>query len=103
MSSPVYELTRLLLLGNPKGKFALLTSILRCLKWEILAIALPRIALVGFQVTQPFLITEAVTYVESPDEDASPNEGYGLIGAFALVFISVSVGEPRWRHPSASH
>jgi len=89
-------------LGNPSSKYALLVSILRCLRWEILAIAFPRLALVGFQVVQPFLITAAVIYVESPDEDASPNMGYGLIGAFALVFISASVGEPRWRHNRAS-
>jgi ATP-binding cassette, subfamily C (CFTR/MRP), member 1 len=88
-------------LGNQKGKYPLLASILRCLKWEILAITFPRLALVGFQVAQPFLIAEAVTFVESPDEDTSPNNGYGLIGAFALVFIGVSVGEPLWRHSSA--
>ena len=84
--------------GSPRGKYALLMSILRCLKWEILAIAFPRLALVGLQIVQPFLITEAVTYVDKPDEDVSLNKGYGLIGAFALVFISASVGEPRWRH-----
>lgn len=81
--------------GNPMGRYALLTSILRYLEWEILAIGLPRLALVGFQVAQPFLITEAMTYVESPNEngDASPNKGYGLIGAFALVSIGVAVRE----------
>lgn len=37
----------------------------------------------------PFLVSDIITFANSPH--ISPNTGYGLIGAFALVFIGLAV------------
>jgi hypothetical protein len=68
---------------------ALLVAIIKCLRWDIAAIALPRLGLVGFSIAQPFLIGKIVTYLESTE--SNPNIGYGLIGAAAIVFIGAAV------------
>ncbi|RYP53067.1 hypothetical protein DL768_001844 [Monosporascus sp. mg162] len=43
------------------------------------------------EIAQPFLIAEAVAFVGSDNDHAPINIGYGLIGAFALVFISTAL------------
>lgn len=50
---------------------------------------LPRLLLVGLRFSLPFLVSDVITYTKS--SYVSPNTGYGLIGAFALVFISLAV------------
>ena len=50
---------------------------------------LPRLLLVGLRFSLPFLVSDSITYTKS--SDVSPNTGYGLIGAFALVFIGLAV------------
>jgi ATP-binding cassette subfamily C (CFTR/MRP) protein 1 len=43
----------------------------------------------GLRFAQPFLLANAVNWVG--DKDASSNIGYGLIGAFAFVYIGLAV------------
>lgn len=70
---------------------SLFLTVARTLKWDILSIAIPRLAAVALSISQPFLITKAMRLLTLPDEEFSMNQGYGLIGAFALVFISNAV------------
>jgi hypothetical protein len=44
---------------------------------------------VALRFSLPFLVSDIITYANS--SDVSPNTGYGLIGAFALVFIGLAV------------
>lgn len=76
---------------DQKQKHALLFSALSCLRWEVMAIAVPRLALVALSISQPFIIGRAVTFLQLPDNDASRNIGYGLICAFAFVYIGSAV------------
>lgn len=62
-------------------------------KWHLLAIMPPRLAMVGLQISQPFLISHALKYLSSPPSEANSNLGYGLIGAFSLVFIGSAVSQ----------
>ena len=75
-------------------KPSLFLTVARTLKWDILSIAIPRLAAVALSISQPFLITKAMRLLTLPDEEFSMNQGYGLIGAFALVFISNAVRQP---------
>lgn len=45
--------------------------------------------MIGLNYSQPFLITRLIDYVGA--ENPNRNDGYGLIGAFALVFILKAV------------
>lgn len=49
-----------------------------------------RLALIGLNYCQPFLISGLIDYVG--EEGSNKNDGYGLIGAFALVFLLKGVG-----------
>ena len=50
--------------------------------------------MIGLNFAQPFLITSLTNYVR--EDDPSKDDGYGLIGAFALVFglKAVSLNDP---------
>jgi len=54
---------------------------------------LPRLCLVALNVAQPFLINEAVLFIEAPDTAESNNIGYGLIGAFSCVYVGTAVSQ----------
>lgn len=72
-------------------KPSLVLTTLWLLKWDILSIALPRAAVIAFSVSRPFLISNALRLFRMEDSDATRNLGYGLIGAFTLVFIGSAV------------
>ncbi|KAH8701635.1 multidrug resistance protein MDR [Talaromyces proteolyticus] len=57
---------------------------------------LSRFALIGLNYSQPFLITRLINYVGGKGSDR--NDGYGLIGAFALVFILKAILNGIYEH-----
>ncbi|KXG52764.1 ABC transporter, integral membrane type 1 [Penicillium griseofulvum] len=54
-----------------------------------LAGVLPRLLKSGFTFCQPFLINATVSWVEN--SEASMNSGKGLIGAYALVYVGLTI------------
>lgn len=69
---------------------ALLLAVIKCLRWEIVGLAFPRLCVVGFSIAQPFLVGKVTTVLQQTDS-LSLDKGYGLIGATALIFIGVAV------------
>jgi len=63
----------------------------KAVKWDVMFIVPPRLALIALRLSQPFLISHALRYLTTSSEELSKNVGYGLIGAFALVFIGSAV------------
>ena len=61
------------------------------LRWDIFVIVLPRLSLVAFNVSQPFLINRAIKFIDTSETIQPNNIGYGLIGAFALVYVGTAV------------
>ena len=61
------------------------------MKWPLLAAAFPRFCLVGFSFAQPFLINRAILFSGSPNTPENRNVGYGLIGAYVLVYTGIAV------------
>ena len=74
---------------KPDG--TLFNTTLRVLKWSLLAAAFPRLCLVGFSFAQPFLINRAILFASSPDTRENRKVGYGLIGAYVLVYTGIAV------------
>lgn len=72
------------------GRFGLLVQTLRCLGLYAFVPVLPRLCLTGFTFAQPFLASSLISYLENPEE-ATENQGYGLIGASFLVYTGVAV------------
>lgn len=83
------------------GSNSLLAVTLRRLKFPILAVVLPRACLIAFNFCQPFLINRAVSYSEEAETAQTRNVGYGLIGAYIIVYVGIAVRDPttdaRWR------
>lgn len=76
---------------NKSSKHSLIKSTFAALKWPILAPALPRLCLIGFDYAQPFLINRTVDFVGEPITPQNKNIGYGLIGAAAITYIGRAV------------
>jgi len=68
---------------------ALLFASFKHYKWAVLAGIFPRLAQIGFFFAQPYIVGAFTTFVSA--EDSSLNEGYGLIGAFAFVYVGIAV------------
>ncbi|KAG4434582.1 hypothetical protein IFR05_009938 [Cadophora sp. M221] len=83
---------------DQKNKNALMRQALIGFRWDILCIVFPRICVVGLNVAQPFLINEAIKFVQSAEGDENVNNGYGLIGAYAFVYVGTAVTTGWYQH-----
>lgn len=77
--------------GDQSRKHALAGACVWSLRWEILVIYVPKLCYAALNISQVYLIQNAVTYVQGSE---SVNKGYGLVGAFAIVYtgFAVSIG-----------
>jgi ATP-binding cassette, subfamily C (CFTR/MRP), member 1 len=73
------------------GKYSLLITMARTLKNQLIAPIIPRLCLIALTVCQPLLLIQVLAYVDAPDTPSEQNKGYGLLGAYALVYIGVAV------------
>ncbi|KAL7915178.1 P-loop containing nucleoside triphosphate hydrolase protein [Trichoderma velutinum] len=79
-------------------KASLFLNTVWILKMEIAGIALPRLATVALTIAQPFLVSQALRFLAMPKDEHSDNVGYGLIGAFALVFVGSAILTAWYEH-----
>ncbi len=86
---------------NRRKKHCLTAAVFRTFFPELSLALLPRLALVGFNLAQPYLINAMITYItfhsRLPD-----NYGYGLIGAYALCYIGIAITSRLWMQVSAT-
>ncbi|KAI0531750.1 P-loop containing nucleoside triphosphate hydrolase protein [Xylaria digitata] len=75
---------------NQKKRHALAFATVLAFRWEVLLIVFPKLAYVALSLSQPFLIQEAVSFVQNTGNENN-NIGYGLIGAFALVYTGLAI------------
>ncbi|KAJ5218037.1 uncharacterized protein N7498_000136 [Penicillium cinerascens] len=83
--------------SNKTGQTALLWVVIKCLRWEMVKIAFPRLCVVGFSIAQPFLIGKVVSDLQRT-ASFSLNISYGLIGATAIVFVGIAVSRASYEH-----
>ena len=74
-----------------KSPNSLLSVAFVTLKWPLLAVIVPRACLTGLSFCQPFLINKAIILSVEPVTDKTNNVGYGLIGAYFLVYTGIAV------------
>ncbi|KAK1623308.1 ABC multidrug transporter [Colletotrichum phormii] len=79
--------------STKQGNHALLEAIFSALKWPILMPVPVYMILVGLQLAQPFMISTIMAYLASPVDhsEGQRNIGYGLIGAYGLVYICIAI------------
>jgi ATP-binding cassette subfamily C (CFTR/MRP) protein 1 len=66
-----------------EGKHTLLKATVRCLRWPFLMGGSPRLCLIGFKFSQPWLIQRVVDFVGEAEGNERRDIGYGPIGAAA--------------------
>jgi high-affinity nickel permease len=59
------------------------------LKWPTLSGVIPRLGLIGLTFAQPFMLYKTIQYAEDPVESYSI--GYGLLGAYVIVYMGSAV------------
>ncbi|KAF5630704.1 major facilitator family transporter [Fusarium sp. NRRL 25303] len=84
--------------ASRKGNHALMLTVLKTLKWPTLSIIFPRLCFIGFTFCQPFLISATLAWAENDSDSDDMNQGYGLIGAWFLVFMGLAVTSGQYQH-----
>ncbi|KAK7403629.1 hypothetical protein QQX98_010594 [Neonectria punicea] len=79
-------------------KPSIFPTTIRILKWELLSMTPPRLTMIALSISQPFLVSNALRFLSAPASEANTNLGYGLIGAFAFVFIGSAVMTAWYEH-----
>ncbi|KAB5511355.1 P-loop containing nucleoside triphosphate hydrolase protein [Coniochaeta sp. 2T2.1] len=78
------------------------TSLLMCsfrvLIWPILQTIPARAALIALVFCQPFLINRAITLSQQAITLKSTQTGYGLIGAYFLVYVGIAICMGQYQH-----
>ena len=81
-----------------KAPHSLLKAYFRKLAWHLLSVVPPRLGLIAFNFCQPFLVQRAIHLSQQAVTGASTNVGYGLIGAYALVYTGIAVTSGQYQH-----
>lgn len=58
---------------------------------SLLIPVIPRLFLIGFKFSQPFLVERVTDYLTQPEGENDAAIGYSLIGAYGLVYIGLAV------------
>ncbi|KAI9725099.1 MAG: hypothetical protein M1828_003440 [Chrysothrix sp. TS-e1954] len=84
--------------ADKSNSYALLSTFLVHYRWTVLAACPPRLAYTGFTFAQPFLITRVLAFIAKSHDQRSANVAYGLIGAYALVYIGAAISLALYEH-----
>ena len=82
----------------PNVPRSLLKTFFRRLLWHLLWVVPPRLGLIAFNFCQPFLVQRAIDLSQQPINNTSTNAGYGLIGAYFLVYTGIAVTTGQYQH-----
>lgn len=84
----------------PETKTALPLALLRCIWRPMAAAAVPRLALILFQYSQPLLIKHSIRYVSTAPASTPTPLGYWLIVSSIVVYIGLAVCPPPYPPPN---
>ncbi|GCB19936.1 multidrug resistance-associated protein 1 [Aspergillus awamori] len=77
-------------------------GLLWIMAWEhklvLLTAVLPRLCFTAFTFTQPFLIDAVVNYLQTVSENHNRKDGYGLLGAYIIVYVGLGISEACYQH-----
>ncbi|KAI0465937.1 P-loop containing nucleoside triphosphate hydrolase protein [Xylaria cf. heliscus] len=76
---------------NQEKRHSLALATVLTFRAEVFLIVFPKLAYVALSLSQPFLIQEAVSFVQNAETGSKDSLGYGLIGGFALVYIGLAI------------
>ncbi|KAE8411413.1 P-loop containing nucleoside triphosphate hydrolase protein [Aspergillus pseudocaelatus] len=83
---------------NNGNRNSLLLVTFRTFKWQLLSAVLPRACLAALNICQPLLLHRSLSFSVEPETNATTNIGYGLIGAYILVYLGMAVTMGQYQH-----
>ncbi|KHN96132.1 ABC transporter [Metarhizium album ARSEF 1941] len=84
--------------ANQEKEHSLFLTFLWHYRWALLSGTLPRLAYTGFSYSQPFLVERVLDFVSEDREPDSNKIAYGLIGAYAIVYVGLSLAFAVYQH-----
>ncbi|KAF0641998.1 hypothetical protein NXS19_010672 [Fusarium pseudograminearum] len=77
--------------ANVGRRFRLAKALGRALIIPLFLPVVPRLAMIGFQYSQPFFIHALLEYLIH--KDVPKNDGYGLIGAAVIIYAGIAISD----------
>jgi ABC-type multidrug transport system fused ATPase/permease subunit len=71
---------------------------IKAVKWPLLAGVPARACVVAFNFCQPLLLERSLSFFNSPVNASSNNIGYGLIGAYIMVYTGLAISMGQYQH-----
>ena len=81
-----------------KSPHRLLLTAFGVLKWPIIRTMFPRACLTALMFCQPFLINRTIRLSQEAITEQTTQAGYGLIGAYLLVYVGIAVSMGQYQH-----
>ncbi|KAM0524595.1 hypothetical protein ACHAPE_000693 [Trichoderma viride] len=78
------------------SKHRLVFCCIATLRSALFSVIVPRLALLAFTICQPLVLTRFLGFLN--DESQSVNVGYGLVGAYGLVYIGIAATQALYWH-----
>ncbi|PIG83589.1 hypothetical protein AARAC_011735 [Aspergillus arachidicola] len=79
-------------------RLALFLALIKCIRWEIAKIAVPRLCLVIFNMAQPFLLSRTMVYFGSIGSRLPRDTAGDLIRDSAIVLIGIAISNATYEH-----
>ncbi|KAH6996315.1 P-loop containing nucleoside triphosphate hydrolase protein [Ilyonectria sp. MPI-CAGE-AT-0026] len=74
--------------------------LIRCciitLRWSLVAVVLPRLALLAFTICQPLALNRFLIFLDDSSQPATV--GYGLVAAYGLIYFGIAVTQALYWH-----
>ncbi|KAI9928790.1 hypothetical protein MW887_002008 [Aspergillus wentii] len=84
--------------GEGENRESLLFVTFRAFKWEILSAVPPRLCLAALNICQPLLLQRSLSYSSEVVNGQTMSIGYGLIGAYILVYVGMGIMMGQYQH-----
>ncbi|KAL7934474.1 P-loop containing nucleoside triphosphate hydrolase protein [Trichoderma chlorosporum] len=84
---------------DTKARHSLLKASFRTHLSTLPSAMIPRLCVTAFTFAQPFLVETTIKFVG--DENADPNHGKGLIGAWALVYLGIALSRSLYKYETS--
>lgn len=84
---------------SPARKQRLIRCCVITLGWSLVAVVIPRLVLLAFTICQPLVLNRFLLFLD--DRDQPVTIGYGLIGAYGLIYIGIALSQALYWHRNA--
>ncbi|KAK7418553.1 hypothetical protein QQX98_003898 [Neonectria punicea] len=82
--------------SSSRRKHHLIRCCIVTLRWPLVAVALPRLALLAFTICQPLVLNRFLVFLDDSSQPATI--GHGLIAAYGLVYFGIAITQALYWH-----